>query len=398
MLSGMTLNRALVEVALFTPNSRGGWGAAVLTIGGPGVAKTHTWEHVCGPMGLNVQTLSPGSSGEGAFGVIPVPERRALESGEMVTSVTYGIPSYIFDRFGGVDGAGVLFVDEATSAPDHIQPSLLGLIGSGVIGFTRLGKRIRVVGAANPPEIAADGRDLSAPLANRFIWLDWGTPEASDVIAYLTGARALSTDTNGPARSALEIESDVLAAWDSAWARTVGVHAGYLRANPSAVYDLPKDPHKASGPWASPRSWENGLRAITTASILGHTGQVRSLYLAGAVGAGHADAWEAFEANADLPNVEEVLDGKLNWSVDDKRPDRAVAVLAACTTLLASKDPATATLRKARADRLWSILDSAPSGTLDLVAQAATSLTSFGYASASGAAGRALRKLKGVVT
>ena len=42
-----------------------------------------------------------------------------------------------------------------------------------VVGDLELPDEVVVVAAANPPEFAAGGWDLSAPLANRFCHLDW---------------------------------------------------------------------------------------------------------------------------------------------------------------------------------------------------------------------------------
>ena len=41
------------------------------------------------------------------------------------------------------------------------------------VGDLPLPDGVTVIAAANPPELAADGWDLAAPLANRFCHLDW---------------------------------------------------------------------------------------------------------------------------------------------------------------------------------------------------------------------------------
>src|ERR687883_493254 len=48
-----------------------------------------------------------------------------------------------------------------------------------VVGDLDLPEGVVVVAAANPPEQAADGWDLSAPLANRFCHLDWSVEPAA---------------------------------------------------------------------------------------------------------------------------------------------------------------------------------------------------------------------------
>src|SRR5204862_102481 len=70
-------------------------------------------------------------------------------------------------------GRGVLFLDELSTAPPAVQAALLRVVLERAVGDLTLPDQVAVVAAANPPEQAADGWDLSAPLANRFCHLDW---------------------------------------------------------------------------------------------------------------------------------------------------------------------------------------------------------------------------------
>ena len=54
-----------------------------------------------------------------------------------------------------------------------MQAALLRVVLERVVGDLELPADVAVVAAANPPEQAADGWDLSAPLANRFCHLEW---------------------------------------------------------------------------------------------------------------------------------------------------------------------------------------------------------------------------------
>jgi MoxR-like ATPase len=79
------------------------------------------------------------------------------------------------------DGNGILFADEINTAPPSVQAALLRVCLEKVAGDLHLGDRTSIVAAANPPEIAADGWDLAAPLANRFCHVDWELP--ADIVA-----------------------------------------------------------------------------------------------------------------------------------------------------------------------------------------------------------------------
>jgi MoxR-like ATPase len=75
-------------------------------------------------------------------------------------------------RLAGAD-RGVLFFDEVSTAPPAVQAALLRVVLERTVGDLTLPEGVAVVAAANPPEQAADGWDLSAPLANRFCHLGW---------------------------------------------------------------------------------------------------------------------------------------------------------------------------------------------------------------------------------
>jgi MoxR-like ATPase len=64
--------------------------------------------------------------------------------------------------------AGYLFLDELSTSPPAVQAAMLGVALERRVGDLLLPRAVQVVAAANPPERAADGWDLTPPLANRF--------------------------------------------------------------------------------------------------------------------------------------------------------------------------------------------------------------------------------------
>jgi hypothetical protein len=60
-----------------------------------------------------------------------------------------------------------------------VQAALLRVVLERTVGDLALPADVAVVAAANPPEQAADGWDLSAPLANRLCHLTWEATPAS---------------------------------------------------------------------------------------------------------------------------------------------------------------------------------------------------------------------------
>jgi MoxR-like ATPase len=65
--------------------------------------------------------------------------------------------------------AGYLFLDELSTSPPAVQAAMLSVALERRVGDLFLPRAVQVVAAANPPERAADGWDLSPPLANRFL-------------------------------------------------------------------------------------------------------------------------------------------------------------------------------------------------------------------------------------
>ena len=73
---------------------------------------------------------------------------------------------------------GFFFVRPAALGPaarrGRVGAALPGRADHGVAGGDlALPRGVRIVAAANPPGIAADGWELSAPLVNRLVHLDW---------------------------------------------------------------------------------------------------------------------------------------------------------------------------------------------------------------------------------
>ena len=65
------------------------------------------------------------------------------------------------------DVEGILFLDQLSTAPPAVQAALLRVALERTVCDLELPAGVAVVAAANPPEQAASGWDLSRPLASR---------------------------------------------------------------------------------------------------------------------------------------------------------------------------------------------------------------------------------------
>lgn len=347
----------LLHAALFTPTVRG-WGLPILFEDEPGTAKSSVIEAYAVRCGLPCEVLSPGERGEGAFGVVPVPVKGIM---------TYPRPDWS-DR---MTECGLVFVDEVTTAPKMLQAPMLGLVAAKRIGSHQLGPRVRVLGACNPVAQAANGHDLSPPLANRFGWIHWGAPSVEEHTAYMLGA---ASGHGGDAIDALAEETRVMEAWGPAYARAVGLETAFLGAMPDQKNRCPKaNDASASRAWPSDRTWEYATRALAASYVHGLSDSDRDTYVASFIGNKAYANFATFIEGADLPNVADLLDGRIAWTHNPKRLDRTAAVLNSAVALIA---PPKAAHRKERAERLWVLVDSIPS--LDLVVPTAQVLMDAG--------------------
>jgi MoxR-like ATPase len=351
------MKTSLIRAAFFTPTRRG-WGLPLVLWSEPGTAKSSIVIKVCSDMGLPVVVLSPGEMGEGAFGVVPVPGDKAKKG-----LLTYPAPEWV--QY--LDDGGVCFVDEIVCCPPAIAPALQGLLLDGRVGGTRLKRRARPFGAANPVELATTGYDLSAPNANRCGHVEWAAPTIDEHTAFMInggggygGADQLDDGIMAiqPAESpttAIALEKHVMAAWPAAWARAVSLETSFLRAQPGMKNRCPKpgDPAAARA-WPSDRSWENATRALASAQVHGLDRAETESFVEAFVGGGVGREFFTFIEEQDLPDAAAVLDGTVTFKHDRARLDRTVAVINGCLALLV---PADAPRRKARTEAWFALMD-----------------------------------------
>lgn len=357
--------KAIIRCVLFTPTARG-WGLPILLWGPPGVGKSDIIEELGEEHGLVTEILSPGERGEGAFGVIPVPERD--EHGSM--SIAYPPPAWARRMMATRGQRGLVFVDELTTAPPIVQPALLGLIQAKRIGATQLPNGVRVIGAANPPNQAASGWELPAPVANRLGHVQWHPPSVEVWTSWLLGDQT----ERAPVRAASELELHVEAAWDGAYARAKGAVASFMRTRPTLLHAMPRvgSPQIARA-WPSHRSWANATRAIAGAQVHGLGEEERDSLVSGFIGDAAYSEFSAYSLRLDLPDPIALLEGRVKFVPDNGRIDVTFAVLSACSAVILSTDLKSLAY-DTRASAFWKLLDQVGLDQIDIVIPAASAV------------------------
>lgn len=260
----------------------------VLLWGEPGIGKTAALNQLADALELPLTTVIASVHEPSDFSGLPV-----LGDDPAVQGVPMAPPDWAVRLVRA--GQGLLFLDELSTAPPAVQAALLRVVLERRIGALRLPPGVRIVAAANPRSSAADGWELSPPLANRFVHLRW-TYDHEVVVRGLGGTwprAALPRLDSGRLPDAV------------AFARRAVCEL--LTARPGLVHRLPKHEAGRGGPWPSPRSWEMTLRLIAFATAADASREVLSMLVRGTVGDGPGLELLAGLDRMDLPDPEVLL-------------------------------------------------------------------------------------------
>ena len=320
----------------------------VLLWGPPGVGKTSQVVQLAHARSLPCEVVIASLRDPTDFSGLPVPQADG--------TVSMAPPTWA--RRLASAGKGLLFLDEISTAPPAVQAALLRVVLDRVVGDLTLPSGVSVVAAANPPDQAAGGWDLSPPLANRFLHLDTPTIPAQD------WGEALVSGT-WPTAPALSLPSG----WEEQ-VKARALIAGFLQARPALLMAVPKADSEQGRAWPSPRSWSMLSRLLSAAHAVGADLDTQALMAVGSVGVGAAGELLAYLRTADLPDPESLLKDPAAWHLP-QRGDLTYAILASVVD---------AVIRRSTTDRqvaAWAILGRAANeGGADVGAVAARRLAS----------------------
>lgn len=217
-------------------------------------------------------------------------------------------------------GRGLVFLDEFSSSAPAVQAAMLGVVLERTVGDLPLPDDVWVIAAANPPERAADGWDLTAPMANRLLHLHYA-PSATSWIDGMTAGFSL------PASGLVYDPDDLRRSVSRAQV------AAFIRTRPALLHSYPTETASAGRAWPSRRTWT--MTADVLALLPDDAVEARMVVAAGLVGHGAAREFEEWRRNADLPDPAAVVadPAVVNWAGLDAMRTWAIlsAVVGYCT-------------------------------------------------------------------
>lgn len=310
-----------------------------LLVGEPGIGKTDVLNHIArmiekeSNQAFPIETYpTPQLNAEDMSG-LPVPNRE-----DKVTDLyPLRIGKSLIET-----KRGCVFMDEISSAPPPVGAAALTFIQNGVIGQTKLDPAVARMAAMNPAEIAAAGRELTAPESNRFCWIKWKL-EAEDWIDWMRGG-------DGAAKHICILPQN----WEKDyWEEASQLVTMYIARHISALQDCPPA-HDAAKAWRSPRSWTNATRLFAACLSVGesHVSELTVEGLEGCLGEDGAAEFVNWVRELDLPDPETILANPDKV----KLPDRADKLSVVCESLClaATKEHAQ---RKQRAEVAYKIFE-----------------------------------------
>ncbi|MFQ6331791.1 AAA family ATPase [Nocardia sp. CWNU-33] len=324
----------------------------VLLWGEPGIGKTAALTQLAQTLDLPLTTVIASVHEPSDFSGLPIVGDDPAEHGVPMAPPDWAVRLV-------QAGRGLLFLDELSTAPPAVQAALLRLVLERRIGSLKLPPGVRIVAAANPRSSAADGWELSPPLANRFVHLQW--VHDHDVVVRGLGG-------TWPRATLPQLDPEKLTEAVAFARRAVCV---LLAARPKLVHQLPRSEARRGGAWASPRTWEMALRLIAFATAAGSSTDVLSLLVRGAVGDGPGFELLTSLDRMDLPDPETLLADPAGAELPERGDLRQAAL-----------DGVVAAVRKrperSRWDAAWVLLVKAiETGAPDLVVVPATTLAAL---------------------
>lgn len=289
----------------------------VLITGDPGEAKTAKLSALAEHWGRHVEVVIGSIRDSQDF--LGLPYEVVGESGH---EVAYAPPGWA-NRLSEAE-ASTLILDEFNLARKTVMDAMLRVVEEGYVGERRLPETTTITAIMNPPESSAFGDELTPPVANRFLHLEW----------FFDADEWLDNVLTGFAHASYPALGDLLTneTREAATARAGALVTGFLRTRRDALRPgPPSDPSEAGKAWASPRTW---TKLISVLSFLSPGDEeAMNMVATGLVGQRWATEFMAWARAADLGDPYAVIDDPSIFDWGQSRTDRVFAMLSSVASV-----------------------------------------------------------------
>ncbi|MEM7094300.1 MAG: MoxR family ATPase [Actinomycetota bacterium] len=283
-------------------------GYASVLWGDVGIGKSTLVERFGRELGVPVITVIASQSDPTDFGGMPVQSVASVVSADgvdhEVPTVDYALPDWAAQAFAA--GEAIILLDEFTNASPSVQAAALEVILNRKVGRVRLPDAVQFIAAANPPEIAANGFELSPPTANRFMHLHLAVPSATAWTDALVDGWGLGPLPDHERTAAAAV-------------------AAFIRSRPNLLHDRPNTAGAAGLAWPSPRTWAQVVKGLAVVGV--EASSQAQLVVESLVGPFASREFLHWLTHIDLPDPAHALANPSSVEFSPQRPDRAYAIL-----------------------------------------------------------------------
>jgi hypothetical protein len=273
--------------------------------------------------------------------------------------------------------------DEFNTAMRSTHDAALRVIQEGCLDDLVLPKSMRSIALQNPISQTGAGNELSLAMVNRFGHFHVPPDDVIGFGSYLMGcADATVRDREADTSKAAAHEERIRKAWPSKWTPNATLVASYLKKHPDQIRITPNlitgGTEAEVRAYPTKRSWEMLTRAMTSADLHQLPEQLSIQLSEAFIGVSAAKEFLTYRLELDLPDPEQLLDGKIRWAHDPRRPDRTRVTLSACAETV-RRDGNKNKLAVSRAKTLWGLLEKVVDEAQDLCIDSMQILYMYGF-------------------